>query len=306
MTTTAEPQLTHKTPTLIEFSDKTKQLCDQIRTRLETQENLKFDLPKTLSLLDELSQCYLGRFLLHNKGLNGYWTSYVFTNEDKTDYENDLESWLFNRSLLVAARERLSRFKTAIQQRLQSGMHLASIPSGLMDDLLTLDYSGLDNIKLTAIDADVESLAFARDNAYYQDLNQQLTLLHRDAWQLGIKEEFDLISSNGLNMYESSETRLIQLYQNFYDALKPGGTLLISFLPPPPDGTDPNYSWDNFKIAPEDLLTEQALFQDIIQINYLNFCTEEAIISQVESVGFTVEEVNYSETGICPILIVTK
>jgi chemotaxis methyl-accepting protein methylase len=39
-------------------------------------------------------------------------------------------------------------------------------------------------------------------------------------------EEFDLISSNGLNIYVKDKEQVIALYQKFFDALKPGGTLV--------------------------------------------------------------------------------
>lgn len=48
------------------------------------------------------------------------------------------------------------------------------------------------------------------------------------------RETFHLIASNGLNIYEPEDDRVIQLYRGFHDALKPGGVLITSALTPPP------------------------------------------------------------------------
>lgn len=40
--------------------------------------------------------------------------------------------------------------------------------------------------------------------------------------ELKEKNAFDVITSNGLNMYESDPDRLVALYRRFFEALKPG------------------------------------------------------------------------------------
>ncbi len=291
--------ISHQTTSHIPYDDTTKRLVASIRNRLEKSDNLFLPLNKTLELLDELTSFSLGRFLLHNRGLNGYWTSYIFRNKPYPDMP-ELESWLLNESLYVMARERFYIFQEAIKKRLHANMTLASIPSGLMDDLLFLDFSSYRNIHLVGIDADSESLTLARQNANERGFtNEQVSLMQKDAWNLEINEAFDLLTSNGLNMYESCENRLIALYRSFYKALKPKGTLLISFIPPPPNHIESLIPAENF-------LKERAIFGDIVQTNYLNFCTEENMKIQLHAAGFTIEHIQYNQQGMAPVVVAKK
>lgn len=292
--------ISHQTTSYIPDDELTQQLVKDTITRLEKKEKLFLPLEETVDLLHELISFNLGRFLLHNRGLNGYWTAYIFRNNPDIDSLCALEFWLLNKSFYVMARERFYVFQAEIRKKMKSNMTLASVPCGLMDDLLFLDYSSYQNIHLVGIDADQESLDFAQKNA--KDCGfpaEQVTLLQRDAWNLNINCAFDLLTSNGLNMYESSEGRLIALYQSFYKALKPEGTLLISFIPPPPDNIDS-------VICAEDFLKERALFGDIVPINYLNFCTEERMRYQLEVAGFTIEKIKYNSMGMAPVVVAKK
>ncbi|MFY0577925.1 SAM-dependent methyltransferase [Cystobacter fuscus] len=284
----------------------TNALVEKIENRLKKAERLLLPLERTLELLHQLKEFELGRFLLHNRGLNGYWTSYIFQHGFGKQPESDLERWLLTKSLLVQARGRFLRFKQELSQHVREGVHLASIPSGLMDDLLQLDYSGLRDFRLTGVDVDGQSLEFARQNAQRRQLEAHCQFLQRDARQLGIQNEFDAISSNGLNMYEPNPERLIELYRNFHTALKPGGYLLMSFLLPPPAGDFTSKGWEAYETAPEDLLLERSLFGDIIQVNYLNFSSEQDTRAQLEKAGFTVERINYSSKQVLPIVIARK
>lgn len=291
--------ISHQTRSHIPYDETTKQLASATISRLKQNTKLFLPLNETIDLLNQLVSFELGRFLLHNRGLNGYWTSYIFRNNPDPHSLTELEFWLLNKSLYVMARDRFYVFQNEIKRRLQSNMILASIPSGLMDDLLFLDYSDYCNIQLVGIDADVESLELARQAANERRFSsEQVALIKKDAWNLEINSEFDLITSNGLNMYESSEKRLIALYQSFYKALKPQGTLVVSFIPPPPENID-------FLVS-NDFLKERAIFDDILQINYLNFCTEDSMRNQLQSAGFTVERIQYNEVGMAPVVIAKK
>ncbi len=305
MSNTIESAISHHTSSKITYGEPTKQLVELIKQRLLHTKNLFLSLSETLSLLESLSQFELGRFLLHNKGLNGYWTSYIFRNKPSKNI-HPLENWLLNKSLLVLARERFFIFQQEIKKRLKSHICLASIPCGLMDDLLLQDYFDYEKISLVGIDADLESLKFANENAVNLNKQSQVSFLLKDAWNLGIHQEFDLITSNGLNMYEPKAERLVQLYKNFYQALKPGGTLIISFLPPPPASQNIEDVCKKFNISIDDWKKERAIFSDIVQIQYLNFCTEEDMKMQLEQAGFKIEKIVYNAQGVVPVAIATR
>jgi len=112
----------------------------------------------------ELSEFELGRYLLNNLGLNGQWTSYVLLYPERGSQTRlssdgsplgDLETWLLERCpILLATQQRFCLMRGLTQPLLRSGMQLASLPSGLMDDLLTLDYAASHDVSLTAIDLD--------------------------------------------------------------------------------------------------------------------------------------------------------
>lgn len=117
---------------------------------------------------------------------------------------------------------------------MQEGVVLACVPSGLMGELLNLDYSAVRDFRLVGIDIDRDALDGARALAQKLKLDQNVELLQKDAWNLGLRNEVDLISNNGLNIYEAELDKVTELYRQFYLALKPGGQLVTSFLTYPP------------------------------------------------------------------------
>jgi hypothetical protein len=54
-------------------------------------------------------------------------------------------------------------FQKLAQSLLKENVVLASIPCGLMRDLLTLDFSNIDHFGLIGVDIDTESLDFAKE-----------------------------------------------------------------------------------------------------------------------------------------------
>jgi SAM-dependent methyltransferase len=298
--------ISHRTSYQAPCTAATQEIVNTIRARLQSSNNLILPLEKTLELLDALTMFNLGRFLLHNQGLNGYWTSYVFRFPLGNQPSHSLEEWLLKKSLLTIARARFIKFQSLLQSELRSGIHMASIPCGLMDDLLLLNYDGLQNVKLTGIDIDQESIQFAGVNAKQNNLSSQTFFTQKNAWEIALNEEFDVITSNGLNMYESDSNKLIQLYKNFYLALKKGGKLIISFITPPPANFLTEECCQKIGVSVADLRQEISIFTDILQVKYLNFCTEEGMKKQLGAAGFGKVEIVYTREGIAPIAIAFK
>ena len=96
---------------------------------------------------------------------------------------------------------------------------------------------------------------------------------------------------------------MIELYKNFYNALKPGGTLITSFLTPPP-AISYNSPWKNYD--PEALIKQKAIFGDVIGSKWQNFRTEEETRSQLEKADFKVVDVIYDHQQMFPTIIATK
>lgn len=298
--------ISHHTGTRVPDGPPTAQLAADIEGRLRQADKLVLPLEQTLDVLAQLQEFELGRFLLHNRGLNGYWTSYVFQYSPGDATSSPMEHWLLNKSLLCGGRERFHRFKAEIAKCVTEEAVLASIPCGAMNDLLQQDYRSVERFTLVGGDIDAESINLARENATKYGVGQHCEFFLRDAWQLDLDSEFDLVVSNGLNMYESDPQRLVALYRNFSRALRPGGQLLLSFLPPPSpppwEAPDRAGEWDKYGVTEEDLRKELSLFGDILQVKYLNFCTEAEVRAQLEEAGLTVKSVMYSSTGVMPIV----
>lgn len=181
-------------------------------------------------------------------------------------------------------------------------MHISSIPCGLMDDLLGLSYLDVDNVTLTGIDLDAHSIFLAQKNAKKYGF-KNVNFHQEDAWKLDIDQEYDIITSNGLNIYEQDDGRVVALYQQFCQALKPGGLLVTSFLTPPPDLSSES-TWKNINI--DDALKQKAIFSDIIEVSWQVFRTENQVKIQLEKSGFEVLDIIYDTQGIFPTVLARK
>lgn len=274
------------------------------RERLRRLAHPTFSLAEEEKWLQELSEFDLGRFLLKNRGLNGYWTSYLILYAPHRKNLSPLEHWFVHAAPTVrATRERFGIFQRLLQRSLRSGIRIASIPGGVLDDLLSLDLTGFENVQLVGIDFDEESLRFAqrRALAMYREVPQ---LFKKDAWNLEeVASQYDVIVSNGLNIYESSVDRVVALYREFARALKPGGILITSFLTPPPM-LSPASPWKNY--SQEDAKKQKAIFGDILEAKWQVFYTEEEIRRQFEQAGLRVLEVIEDSQGIFPTVLVEK
>lgn len=274
------------------------------RQRLQDTAILTLPLEETLNLLNQLNEFDLGQFLLKNKGLNGYWTSYVILHAPTKELRNPLENWMIHQAPVVkATRERFYIFQEQLQKHVKSNMTLTSIPCGLMDDLLLLDYSNTENVHLVGIDLDNESIELAQGNASMHMKEETTSFMKKDAWNLGVQEQYDLITSNGLNIYESDDVKVTDLYKEFYKALKPGGTLITSFLtPPPPLAKDS--PWENFNS--EDVKKQKAIFGDILQATWQCFRTEIQTRKQLIEAGFIILDIIYDSQGMFPTILAQK
>jgi SAM-dependent methyltransferase len=273
------------------------------QARLESKDTLALPLEEEKELLNQLYAFEFGRFLLEHKGLNGYWTAYAILHGPRKKGLPPLEQWILHHApVLKATRERFQIFRRQLQKHLKSHMTMASIPCGLMDDLLGLDYTKASDVTLVGVDLDLESLSFARANAEQYGYKNVL-FLEKDAWNLEVAECYDIITSNGLNIYQPDDEKVVTLYQEFYKALKKDGILITSFLTPPP-ALSPESTWKNYVAA--DALKQKAIFADIIQAGWQTFRTEDQTRQQLEKAGFTVVDIIYDTQGMFPTVVAKK
>lgn len=268
-----------------------------------------------LKLLSQLNEFDFGRYLLQNQGINGYWTHYMLTHPRfgrKTGKNNrgeplaELEKFLLDRSpILLATQQRFEFFLRENQKRVTNNAKLSSIPCGMMGELFYLNYKNVDDIQLIGIDYDLGALNDAKGLAEQQNLSKFVKLISQDAWNLGFEKEFDLISSNGLNIYEPNDEKVTELYHQFYKALKPNGKLVTSFLTHPPHLTN-QCEWDMSKIDKDDLLLQKIILVDIIEVRFQCYRSSLQTLTQLKAVGFNDIQFIYDDAKIFPTVVAYK
>jgi SAM-dependent methyltransferase len=268
-----------------------------------------------LKILEQLSQFDLGRFLLKNRGIDGYWTDYIVThpwfgrktgkNEARQEF-SPLEDFILNKApSVLATQQRFQLFLQENQKCVQNNKKLACIPCGMMGELLYLDYSNVSDLSLTGIDLDSNALKDARVLAEQKELSQHITLLHEDAWKLNLREEFDLISCNGLTIYEPNDDTVQELYGLFYRALKPGGRLVTSFLTPPP--TDQyKCEWNMSKLRQDDLVLQMIIFKYVIDGKWQCFRSTQQTKKLLVSAGYKKIDFKNDNARMFPTVIAYK
>jgi len=263
--------------------------------------------PEVASECAALEKFELGRFLRDNLGLNGHWTSYVLMHPDRgrqTRVSSDgtalteLETWLLDRCpIFLATQERFRIFRSLTQPFLRPGIQLASLPAGLMDDLLTLDYSQTPGVVLTAIDLDPDTLREAEANYNRWRPPVKVEFEKRDAWQLDCSERWNLITSNGLNIYVQDDDRCTDLYRSMAQALKPGGIFVFSFITPPEE-------WQPSNSA--DLERQRFLFKEVVPVRWSCVRDEGTTRKQLAKAGFDVISVVYDTQRMFPAVVAKK
>ncbi len=276
----------------------------------------KGNLPYTtvdeqIFLVEEMLRSELGTFILENKGANGFWTD-ILINSSEENYtkkegrSNFFEKFLLFRSPVVLAhKERFKLFQTNIQAMLKPQLSLASLPCGLMRDLLTLNFTNAPKCKLTGIDIDAKSLKLAADLAKSMKCKNDIYFLQANVWNLEILEEFDILTSSGLNVYEPSRKRTIELYKLFLRTLKPEGVLITSVLTFPPF-SETNTDWKISSIPPEDLRLERVIHHDILGVKWGNYRSINDLKTDFEIAGFSKVEVIIDSKRIFPTILAYK
>lgn len=256
-----------------------------------------------LSILEHLTTFALGRFLILNRGFNAYWTNYIISYPQwGPQLEADsakpslcpLEKEMLETFTTIrATQERFKIFKKQLQEEvnrfatLKNTIDLASIPCGLMVDLIELDYSRIRQAKCFGIDLDIRALTSSQEYLKkHTSLSPKVVVdyFQESAWDLSFHDAFDIITSNGLNIYESDDQRVIQLYRRFYRALKSGGVLVTSFLTP--EYGTPECPWDMGVVDLTAYKRQSLVFKDILNVKWQCFRTEEVALAQLRAAGF--------------------
>lgn len=280
--------------------------------------NAPADLGTTAELnaeLDTWAQCELGQWMLINQGWNAFWTRYCISYPDRVaggeqEPSNEVERFFLSRSIqVVATQQRFRHFTRLLADYVLPGASALSVPCGVMDDLLATPCAA-DAGLLVGADLDPASLGLAAENAEERNLSDKVVLVEADAWNLKQPTSvrgndaafaelcatgFDVVTSNGLNIYVPDDDEVVDLYRSFREVTKTSGHLIISALTPPQD-------WDLAAVDADDLRRTQRLSL-INDVKWANPRTASLTIEQLKAGGFDVVETHLDTARAFPTFL---
>ncbi len=299
--------------THLEKWDAIEKACACHKEKIRKNGDLPYITAEKLeNLVDEFVKFPLGQHILLTGGANGIWTDYLICYPwAQTDVAskmlnlNRMEYFLIFESLsVVAQRELFLSSQKEAQKHVKEGCRLLSLPCGVMRDLLTLDFSKVQDYTLIGIDLDPESLNAAKALANELSISN-IELIQDNAWEFVLDTPVDFINSIGLNVYVKDRKRVIALYRQFYQALKPGGTLFTGVLTYPPE-REKTSDWIMGNIPLHHCEMEKILADDILDLHFENYRTMDEIKEDFIEAGFSKVEIIPDRCCIFPAVIATK
>lgn len=296
----------------IRFHDYSTALA-AIKDRIKAKDYLtNYTYEQVCQILDSLSSFPLGRHILVTNGANGIWTDYMISfpwlEENlagKMLAMNRIEYFIiFEMPTVLAQRELFLQSQKVAQNFVRAKNTLASIPCGVMRDLLSLEFNSSANVFIVGIDIDTESLNAAKKLAREKGVNN-VRFEQKDAWNLEIYSEFDFVTSIGLNCYEQDQDRVIELYRQVHNALKPGGTFFTGVLTYPP-GSGNHSDWKIEAMPKFHAEMDVLLTRDILDLKFQNYRTLAEIEIDFRKAGFTNISVIPDRYCIFPAVIAVK
>lgn len=121
--------------------------------------------------------------------------------------------------------------RNAIRPLLKPGFVVASIPSGLMSEVL-MAAEHFEGVQLYAIDIDKANFEHIREKYGDRLVGNEFHPIEMDALTLDFESKFDLITCVGFSMYLKEE-QLVDFISRIHRALKPGGRFLFTFYSDP-------------------------------------------------------------------------
>ena len=271
-----------------------------------------------LSLAEDAARSEFSRFLLCARGLNWRATDLLFDPAHQAtlrQQEREHSLGLFDRlafftcPLFLATQERFRIFQQQTQPLITDGAVLASLPCGRMRDLLSLDYARIgQGVRLVGLDKDPEALQSAQALAAEAQTQRPLpgTVefrmsdgLRPGLTEAGIRREFDLVTSNGLNIYLNND-QCVTFYRHVHEALKPGGTFITSHI-----GPSAEYQWgqinrDHWRLQTVILtVLIGALWEPLVK-------PQELVREQLDAAGFREVRTIPDSQGIFPTFVAKK
>jgi SAM-dependent methyltransferase len=262
-----------------------------------------------VGVLDEMTKFPMGRFLLLNRGFDGYWTHqmvYEHPRRQRFDRDNylrsltSLEQQCLNAfPTVIATQERFTIFQKILKALMRVDVRACSLPCGLMADLLTLENLPK-SFSFVGVDIDENSIIHARRFADSCGI-QNVDFIVSDAWKFEDPKGFDVVVSNGLNIYVQDQDAELRLYKNFHRLLRRNGSLIISFLTPPPT-VGSLLEWKMAEIDITALRLQKIVFSDVLGAKWQNFHSSDEMLNLLQLAGFTKMQIHWDRQHIFPTI----
>lgn len=255
--------------------------------------------------LDDVLKSGLWSYMLMHGGLNGYWTDYI-VHKRYLQTQDHIDVKYYELPVPLATQQRNRIFMGLLQGMIRDGIRIASIPCGMMRDVLALDFSGRRDFALDGYDLDEESIDLARQLSAEYGLADHARFFVADAWTVGVENEaqYDVCVSNGLNIYVPEAERTVDLYRSFRRCLKPGGRLIASCLTYPPSQAVAT-EWDLAAVDPESLALAAMLF-GLFEPQWSSFRSIEETTAQLREAGFSRVSVHPDAARIMPTFLAVR
>ncbi|MBK2124314.1 SAM-dependent methyltransferase [Fangia hongkongensis] len=278
--------------------------CDEIQSRIGQESAL-------LDIFNELKESALGKFLIEHRGLNAYWTDVMvnyplYQSGEKEELDRYDQLLLENFPTAKATQERFGFFKKVVQDEIdKEALNILAAPCGLLPEFFDIRYPSNAAIKIDALDLDRKVKAEISKKYHHHVLEKAYQFIEQDIFSFAVKDKYDLVVSNGLNIYIQSADKVKELYQIFHTAMKDEGVLLTSFLTPPPIFSAES-PWDMNEIDFEWLMKQKTVFKDILDVAWNCYMTEGEFIALLKDVGFSNIQVIWDKQRIFPTVVAKK
>ncbi len=249
----------------------------------------------------------LGAALLKYGSLNWEMTDLLFDPDAVAAAEADrqsFDSFLFTQApSALATRERFGIFREVYRFLIdnglvQAGATWASIPGGRARDLIEADLSRAEPRMIVALDKDPDAVRAADDLARARERNLFFAFKN-DALTMNVVNQYDVVTSNGLNIYLDDE-QVGQFNRNLFNAVRPGGYVVLSHL-------TPRDEWDEAGLDLNAVGLQQVLFGQVAQAKWVPHARSiQTVVAQLEAAGFEVVEINAGTWNIFPTFVAYK
>lgn len=264
-------------------------------------------LDHLIPLAEEMSQGPIALGLMRQGGVDGSLHDQVLHGGllsplCRIKHHHPADVKVLNNCSVTGLVERFHSFQSVMRElivnrQITSDSTIASIPCGLMRELLTLDYEG-ERPHIVGVDKDPLSLAASKE------LAKELAISHvefylKDALFLGPIRSVDVIVSNGLSVY-LDDAELLDLFQQFQGSIRPGGYFLTTHM-------TPEAEWNPEHATEENLQFHRDFFRNIVRGRWLSHLRSiDQVCAMLDEAGFDIVEIRPGETGIFPIYLTRR